>query len=504
MASLSDLARQHTSLRSEERDHLWRMVGSWGLLADLSFADLLLLVPVANRSDIGSDPCDPATPPERFVTVGQIRPGTAQTLYRDDQVGRFYAADERPLTLKAFRTGEICSGEVDMPSLGRPVAVTAIPVRCEDRVVAVLSTETPGLGARLPGELERNYVGAFDRIAQMIADGTFPFVSDDADAEEAPRVGDGLVIVDGDGKVTYSSPNAVSALHRIGFHADAVGRDLDDLGFQADVLRTAFWLRVAVTEELERGLSVSILSRVVPLIRDNEIDGAVVLLRDVSDLRREQRLLVSMDATIREIHHRVKNNLQTVSSLLRLQGRRVEHPEARAAIDESVRRIRSIALVHEILAQDGGDEVAFDEIVRPIVQMVEEALVAPDRPIAFKVVGEGPTLPASTASSLAVVLTELLQNAVEHGYPPGTHGGSIVIELEFSRSALSVRVHDDGAGLPEGFVLADSTGLGLIIARTLASGELGGEISMRSVDPDNPGAGTIAELRTRLAESPDA
>ena len=78
--------------------------------------------------------------------------------------------------------------------------------------------------------------------------------------------------------------------------------------------------------------------------------GAVVLLRDVSDLRRRDRLLVSKDATIREIHHRVKNNLQTISSLLRLHGRRLESHEARAALEESVRRIRSIALVHETLS----------------------------------------------------------------------------------------------------------------------------------------------------------
>lgn len=528
MSSLSDLARQHTSLRSEERGHLWRLIGSWGLLADLSFADLLLVVPVAARNDVApevqsrsvpdrsgteqdrSTPRDTSGPGtglngrqdpfetaqiERFVTVGQIRPATAQTLYRDDQVGRFYSAHERPLAKQAFETGEICSGEVELRSIGRRAAVQAIPVRCNGRVIAVLSAETPGLGSREKGELERTYLSIFDNIVRMIADGIFPFDSEDVDSEESPRVGDGVLVSNAAGRITYTSPNAVSALHRIGFHANAVGRDLDDLGFQPGLLRTAFTLRVAVTEEIERGLSISILSKVIPLIRDGEIVGALVLLRDVSDLRRQQRLLVSMDATIREIHHRVKNNLQTVSSLLRLQGRRVEHPEARAAIDESVRRIRSIALVHEILAQEGGDEVAFAEIMRPIVQMVQEALVAPDRPINFKVVGDGPTLPASTASSLAVVLTELLQNAVEHGYPPGSSGGEIVIELEFSGSSLRVRIHDDGAGLPDGFDLATSPGLGLTIARTLASGELGGQISMRQIDPDDASAGTIAELR---------
>ena len=109
-----------------------------------------------------------------------------------------------------------------------------------------------------------------------------------------------------------------------------------------------------VVGEIERGDSVTVLARIVPLLTDGEVDGALVLMRDVSELRSRERLLVSMDATIREIHHRVKNNLQTVSSLLRIQGRRVGAPEAKAAIAEAERRIASIAVVHEMLSRGRG------------------------------------------------------------------------------------------------------------------------------------------------------
>lgn len=496
MASLGDLARQHTALDPEDRAHLRRLVGSWGLLADLSFADLLLLVPVAS----------PLTgePDGRLLTVGQIRPTTAQTLYRDDQVGSFHTSDDRPLVAAAIAGGVHVEDEIDIIAAGQRGFVRAVPVRRNGRVIAAVTIETPRLGARPPGELERTYRGVFNQFLAMIADGAFPFESED-ESEEAPRVGDGVIVVDEFGRVSYTSPNAVSALHRMGFHANAIGRELGDLGFQPDAIRTAFRLRVPITEELERGTSISILARVLPLIHTVDgraaISGALVLMRDVSDLRRQERLLVSMDATIREIHHRVKNNLQTVSSLLRLQGRRVEVPEAKAAIEESARRIRSIALVHEILAQEGGDDVALSEVVRPIVEMVEQALVAPDRPIRFRIVGDGPILPASTASSLAVVLTELLQNAVEHGYPPGSEGGRVTVELESYGSRLTLRVHDDGVGLPDGFDLDASPGLGLTIARTLAAGELSGQISMRNAVRGEQG--TIAELEVEF-EVPEA
>ncbi len=485
MASLSDLARQYTSLGPDERTHLRRLVASWGLLADLSFADLLLFG-VAEGAE------------ERFVVLGQIRPTTAQTLYRDDLVGRFISAEHRPLVAEAASTGAIVESEIDLPLAGRRASVKAVPVMFGGRVIAVLTSETPRLGARMPGELEHTYLSVFHKFVGMIRAGDFPFAYEDAETEESPRVGDGVIVVDARGRISFTSPNAVSALHRIGFHANAVGRDLEDVGFHADALRTAVRLRVPVTEDIERGPSVSMLARVLPLTMDGEVDGAIVLIRDVSELRRQERLLVSMDATIREIHHRVKNNLQTVSSLLRLQGRRMESTEAKAAIEESVRRIRSIALVHEILARKGGDDVSFGEVVRPIVSMVEQALVAPDRPISFTVVGDGPTLPASTVSSLAVILTELLQNAVEHGYPPGTSGGRVVVELETGPNRLVVRVHDDGVGLAEGFDLDAQTGLGLTIVRTLASGELNGDVSIRPAI--GGGKGAVAQLEVSFAE----
>ena len=176
--------------------------------------------------------------------------------------------------------------------------------------------------------------------------------------EESPRVGDGVLFLDTDSIVRYASPNAVSSLHRMGIHANAQGQRLSDVGLDDDAVRTAFAARAPVTEELEWG-DTSILLQVIPLLEEGTPNGAILLMRDVSELRRRDRMLLSKDATIREIHHRVKNNLQTIASLLRLQGRRLSSPEAKQALDESVRRIRSIALVHETLAYEAGNTVPF-------------------------------------------------------------------------------------------------------------------------------------------------
>jgi two-component sensor histidine kinase len=236
----------------------------------------------------------------------------------------------------------------------------------------------------------------------------------------------------------------------------------------------------------------------------------VLLMRDVSELRKRDRLLLSKDATIREIHHRVKNNLQTISSLLRLQARRLTHPEAIAAVGDSVRRIRTIALVHEALSREPGDDVTFIEIVRPLLRLAEEGLQSVDRPVRFTVQGDGGRIPAAIATPLSVVLTELLQNAVDHGFPEGSAGGAVVVRLANADGHLRLSVVDDGRGVESGFRLEDATGLGLSIVRTLVTTELDGRIQMRPLTADDAarvgldlaGAprGTVVELVVPLGD----
>jgi two-component sensor histidine kinase len=190
-------------------------------------------------------------------------------------------------------------------------------------------------------------------------------------------------------------------------------------------------------------------------------------------------MLMSKDATIREIHHRVKNNLQTIASLLRLQRRRLESEEAREALAESERRIRSIAIVHETLSRDAGDVVHFSEIVRPLVRVVEESVSSPDLSLHFSVDGDAGDLPGEVATPLAVVLNELMQNAVDHAFL-GRREGVVHIQLGRDGGQVILDVTDDGVGLPEGFSLEAATGLGLSIVKALVTGELMGTMEMRN------------------------
>jgi two-component sensor histidine kinase len=281
----------------------------------------------------------------------------------------------------------------------------------------------------------------------------------------------------------------------MGVFSNIEGMRFDELGVEETAVQRAFATRLPVIEEVERRPDVIVLVRCIPLLSMGELSGAVVLLRDVTDLRRRDRLLVSKDATIREIHHRVKNNLQTISSLLRLQGRRLAPGEGRSALRESERRIRSIAIVHEILSREAGDQVPFDEIVRSLVRMTEDAVVS-GRPIKLCVEGDAGDLSADLATPLAVVLAELLQNAIEHAFEGSEAGeaaadgaGRVDLVLDNDGRRLLVQVRDDGQGLPEGFSIDNTTSLGLSIVRDLVRSQLSGSIEMRR------DGGTLVELR---------
>jgi two-component sensor histidine kinase len=487
VSTLAERAQSRTDLTAEELDHLQQLVAEWQLVADLSFADLVLWVP---------------THEGRWLALAHMRPTTGPTTYPKDVVGT--ELEESYRVERAWRDGRIVrDGEPEWHDK-IPVRRETIPVRRGERVVAVVSRDTNLAAARVPSQLELAYLTAAGELLQMVAEGSFPFPNSDPDPEHAPRVGDGLLRLDRTGHVVYASPNASSAYRRLGVNGDLLGVHLGTITTHLDVgpgrlsepkgsaaIAAALRFREPRDSEMEaRGAVVAL--RVLPLFPGGAPSGALVLVRDVTEVRRRDRQILGKDATIREIHHRVKNNLQTVAALLRMQARRMSDPAARSALEESVRRVGSIAVVHETLSTAFDEQVEFDAIATKVLDMCVEVATT-GAPVTVVRTGSFGVLDGAVATSLAMVLTELVQNAVEHAYPDG-QAGRIEVLVDREPHALVVQVLDDGAGLPAGFDLATSKRLGLQIVRTLVSAELGGQLLLEPAEP----RGTRAELRVPI------
>jgi two-component system, sensor histidine kinase PdtaS len=498
MSTLSDLLAEHTDLPGAAVDHLQRVVGDWQLLSDLSFADLQLWVgagPVTEGADV--------------VCVAQCRPTTAATVHPEDLVGSLASMSDHPQVFEALTTGAIVRVDTDRVSSGvyhpNPAHVMreAIPVRVGEDIIAVLGRDIEVQRSKIRGSLENAYMSCADDLCQMIADGTFPTLEDRTGSHSSPRAGDGFIRLNTEGIVEYASPNALSAYHRMGLQADLAGQDLAQttrslITDPFDAQEVVSDIQAALAGKSGRRMEVeargaTVLLRTLVLRPHGELAGAAVLVRDVTEVKRRDRALLSKDATIREIHHRVKNNLQTVAALLRLQARRTENEEAQLALTESVRRVTSIASVHEMLSMSVDEEVDLDEVVDRLLPIMADVATVNTARIKVRRDGSLGVFSAERATPLVMVLTELVQNAIEHAFDPGENG-TVTIRSERSARWLDVIISDDGHGLPDGFSLEGSDRLGLQIVRTLVTAELGGSIGL------HPGAdvGTDAVLRVPL------
>jgi two-component sensor histidine kinase len=314
----------------------------------------------------------------------------------------------------------------------------------------------------------------------MITEGTFPdYSSPTGRRRGAPRANDGLLRLDVDGNVSFASPNGLSAFSRLGIEGEIEGKSL------AEVATKIVKAQSTVDESLPLVLTgkapwradleskdVTLSVRAIPLMRSGARTGAIVLCREITELRRQEQQLLTKDATIREIHHRVKNNLQTVASLMRIQMRRTTSDEAKEALEQAIRRVSAIALVHNTLAEGFSDEVNFDEVFESSMRLVGELATDSSREIKLRIDGKFGQLDSGLATPLAVALTEVVTNAASHGL--GEHGGSILITPRQTAKQLTIEVEDNGVGFEKEAI---GKGLGTQIIKTLIEGELRGKIS---------------------------
>jgi two-component sensor histidine kinase len=270
----------------------------------------------------------------------------------------------------------------------------------------------------------------------------------------------------------------VSAFRRLGLARPLEGAELAAIATRLwhrpgpidESLALAASGRIATYAEVENP-SACVTLRSVPLRPGGRPHGGVVLVRDITDLRRRERALLSKDASLREVHHRVKNNLQTVGALLRLQSRRVHAEEAREALAEAGRRVAAIAAIHEVLAQEPGDRIDFDAVLDRILAVERDLAAAYSPGVVIVRDGSMGSIETDVASPLAMAVSEIVHNAVEHA-----SASSITVTSSRSPDTLRIHVIDDGRGLGDGM----EEGLGLQIVRSLIEQDLRGTLTLAS------------------------
>lgn len=511
--SLTEILMRTGAYGPGDIEWLHLLTNEWQIIADTGYCDLMLWAPQTDTIEGYFSLSQPLPASAGFINLAQIRPSTTHTVFHTDWVGKELdpALCERAVASWNSQTPKTLNDEHNLTDI--VLDTEFIPLIRNDRPVALLSVHRESLGTRKRQKAERVYRDISHHLLQMVSRGAWPeFSAPVGTAHGNPRVSDGLVMLDTDGRVIYASPNALSIYKRLNYAGDMLGASLLDItrallsaGEKADeTLPLVLTGRMPWRAEIKANRK-NVTFRAIPLRRFSRLGeeryGALLLCRDVTELRRREQEMMSKDATIREIHHRVKNNLQTVSALLRLQSRRMTTPEAKEGLEQAMRRVSTIALVHDALSQGLTQDVDFDDLISRQFRLAAE-LASPGQHVATRIEGSFGKLPSQIATPLALVINEVVANAVEHGLAGET--GTVTLGCQHRCSegqehSIIVTVQDSGPGISAEKIrelegTGGGTGLGTQIVKTLVASELNGTIHW-SLAPEG---GTLVTIEAAI------
>ncbi|UQZ82209.1 putative sensor histidine kinase pdtaS [Paenibacillus konkukensis] len=476
--SIAAMCAERTLLSADEAAVIEDLAGHLQLIADVSQADVFIDCPLP----------DPGT----ALVVAQAHPATAPSLYKTSVVGQYAYAHNEPAVMFCLLSGQQVLGSRGMSQEHIAMQQHVVPIRAKSgKVLGALIMEQD-ISERL--EQEKHVEQLMETTEQLtetllnmaMSDGSMPLL-----------MHEGIVLFDERERVTYTNPRALAMLQGLGrSEAAAVKRcTLQEL-FHGKLEGSRIIGHGGIYHEEVQIASKAFELKAVSIYKEQRAVGGLMLIRDVSDLKEKDKQLMIKSAVIKEIHHRVKNNLQTVSSLLRLQMRRTRLDEVKTVYRDSINRINSIAIIHEMLAFDGLDTIRFIDVVDRIAKNIVSSSAKPDQSIRVKLYGDELPLASDTATTLALVVNELVQNCVVHAFAD-RDSGEIEIELQAAGRIATVRVSDNGAGMIPAERRSGGRGhLGLKITETLVTENLGGVMRMASGD-----RGTDVQLTFPLSKT---
>jgi len=424
------------------------------LAGDISHAQVSLYVRVGQE--------------QKLALVAQVRSRSASSPQRSGQLGATVASTEEPLIWRTLETGERITGQREWALGMDPLFMETFPVRTpKGKIIAALSFELSGedTGADHQILLETVYMLLVSDYEPQNTLVYRPVFSQD-----------GILAVNERGQIIYANA-AAAGIYRLLDVGRLLGRRIHERALHLRLAGKANITGQPQEMELEVG-GLVLSEKAIPVVQNGKTVRMLLFVADVTQLRKKEKELLVKSAVIQEIHHRVKNNLQTIASLLRLQARRSESLEVRAALRESVNRILSISLVHEFLSQQDEEVINVAEVARNIFNLVIESMVEPGFEIQKVFEAEPVVLPSEKASSLALMVNELVQNAIEHGFV-GRRSGMIGLKLTAaSETSYRLEIYDNGIGLPPDFDRTKTKSLGIQIVRTLVETDLGGAFEL--------------------------
>ena len=460
--SVMDLCKRYTELNDEDIRVIMEISTTLNATAELVGGDVFIDCLTRDRS--------------KAVVVAEASPFSERSNYKEKVVGKFALQENEPAAIRTLNTGTVSRDFKAITQEKKIVVQNTAPIRNKKgKVIGVLIIEKSIEKDVLDNEQILSKP-LFDKSFELIPE-TFKYINKNMDFI-TQDIDNSIVIFNKEGTAIYANKCAEDLYMRLGYSYDITGRNFEDLALDGSSFNNIISVNSTMTTEVvSEGRFLEIKYSVV--IENQIVEGVNMIVVDITDRISKEKELMAKSVVIKEIHHRVKNNLQTIMSLLSLQSRRVDDIYLQKAFQESISRISSIAVTHELLASDGIDEVYILDILKKLSDNMLNYIERPNLLVSIDVLGDNFAIDSDKSTSIALVVNELIQNSIEHGFK-NRDEGNIKIQVVKKDSKVTIIYKDNGSG----FLLEDISedSLGLNIIEQLVEGKLNGDLKIYS-DP---------------------
>lgn len=448
--TVRELCEMYTHLLDKDIQILENLSTNLSLIANLNKANVFIDCPVREG--------------KHAIVVAEACGHSVKSVYDHPVVGKFAYEAFEPAVFYVLRTGKDMFVNRALTQEGAMVQQSVVPVKGEcNRVIAVLIME---------------------KVIHEEPETSKQFDRQDQQNSLVPEfIEESIFLINNQNRLVYTNPAAINLVSEICLTDCVLGESVFDYfpGF-ADVLASKEDILV---KEMNIGKKIFQIKKFH--LGNKNSNETFIIIRDLTELRDKERELISKSVAIREIHHRVKNNLQTVASLLRLQMRIGAPEESKPHLLVSLNRVLSISSVYEIiLASSQVDHVDLLELIRKIGDMIVHTEEHARQSLSIEYSGdELHSIDSDIGISVALVVNELIHNCVKHAFEEGTEG-KITVCFQKDGPELEIQVRDDGIGYSQ----ALKPSLGLDIIRMTVENDLDGEFSIHRIKE-----GTLASVR---------
>lgn len=463
------LVSQHSNLKEKDVKVLLEVSHTLPFIGNLECGDTYINILTRDR---------------KSMVIAQFRHPDCD-LYGRDIVGDLEERYDEPAVYRTLELGLSCRGLVGSIDQGRVlVRHTVTPIYNEaGQVIASLTYEHP---SGYEQDTEPMKIKDFK-------DGATVFQYGQIGGVVTEYINDGILIFDLYGVCIFANSRADELLKKTGYlNENILGQSYMNLNLSGTPLREIMDASGKKYGKIESE-DIVLLETISPLIENNKCTGTLVLLNDITELHDVESKLSYTTACIREIHHRTKNDLQTVISLLGLEALRVDNQAAKAILKMSISRIRSIGIIHELSCYNGVEDISVKELMAKLLDKVSDDMSALEKTVYVEIIGDEVTVPATLGATIALVVNELVQNSLKHAFEDRSKG-RLKISIEKADRYSWITVTDDGSGFQE--EEHHTKGLGLKLVKGLVKENLKGEYCIESNN-----SGTCIEFSFRNPEA---